>query len=511
MRETLERVITRRKFRLALVGAAVAVYLALAFGSALTKSPEIDEGFFANPAFNLATKGWMGTTVLETEGSALKGIHEHTYWVLPLHLVWQAGWYKLFGFGLLQLRSISILWGLVALAAWFVIVKQLSGERAAALLAAGLLAVDYTFVAVGSLGRMDMMCAALGFAGLAAYLALRERNFGAAVLASHALVVASGLTHPNGILHLAALVLLTLYFDRRRLRPAHFGLAALPYLVGAAAWGLYILEDPSAFVEQFAMNSRDGGRLAGLKAPWVGFANEFVERYPHAFGLGANSAGHAGPIYLKSLLLVPYAAAVVWAIASRGVRRHAGLRALLLVGALYFIILSLIDGQKETPYLIHIFPVYVALLALLLRRCWEARPAWRTLLVVCVAGFLALEVGGMLMRVRQRTYQRLYEPAIAYLKQNSDAATEITGSSSLGFGLNFADGLTDDIRLGQSSGKRPRFIVITSDYEMSYAESLDRQPDLKRHVTTLLTQEYREVYRNDGYKIYERRAIAQRQ
>lgn len=506
MRERLERIVAGRKAGAALACAAVAAYVALAFASAATKSPEIDEGFFANPAFNLATKGHMGTTVLETEGSALRGIREHTYWVLPLHLVWQAGWYKVFGFGLLQLRSVSILWGLLALAAWFVIVRQLSGERGAGLLAAGLLAVDYTFVAVGSLGRMDMMCAALGFAGLAAYLALRERHLGAAVLTSHALVVASGLTHPNGILHFAALVLLTLYFDRRRLRPAHAGLAALPYLAGAAAWGLYILEDPAAFVEQFAMNSRDGGRLRGLAAPWVGFANEFVKRYPHAFGLTANSAGHAGPIYLKSLLLVPYAAAVVWAVASRGVRGHKGLRALLLVGALYFVILALIDGQKETPYLIHIVPVYVALLALLLRRLWQSRPAWRPAVVVGVAGFIALGVGGMLLRVRQRTYQRLYEPAVAFLRQHSDASTEITGSSSLGFGLDFSDRLTDDIRLGQSSGRRPRFIVITSDYEQSYAESLDRQPDLKRHITALLTDEYREVYRNDGYRIYERRA-----
>jgi len=511
MRERLERIIADRRFRVAAVCAAVALYLALAFASAATKMPEIDEGFFANPAFNLATKGHMGTTVLETEGSALRGIREHTYWVLPLHLVWQAGWYKLFGFGIVQLRSVSVVWGLVALAAWFVIVRRLSGDRAAGLLTAGLLAVDYTFVAVGSLGRMDMMCAALGFAGLAAYLALRERHLGAAVLAGHALVVASGMTHPNGILHLAALVLLTLYFDRRRLRPAHVGLAALPYLCGAAAWGLYILEDPAAFVEQFAMNSRDGGRLAGLKAPWVGFANEFVKRYPHAFGLMANSAGHSGPIYLKALLLVPYAAAVAWALVSRRVRTDRNLRALLLVGAVYFIILALIDGQKETPYLVHLVPVYVALLALMLRDVWRGRPAWRPALVACLAAFLALEVGGMLLRVRQRTRQRLYEPAVAFLKENSGGAVEVTGSSSLGFGLDFADGLTDDIRLGQSSGRRPRFIVITSDYEQSYAQSLDRQPDLKRHITTLLADDYREVYRNDGFRIYERRGEGSRQ
>lgn len=510
MRERLEQLAARRTAQAALAGAAVLVYVALAFGSAATKSPEIDEGFFANPAYNLATRGFMGTTVLEAEGSSLKGIRERTYWIPPLHLVLQAGWYKLAGFGLVQLRAVSIMWGLVALASWFLIMRRLSGDPAVGLLTAGLLALDYTFVSVASLGRMDMMCAALGFAGLAAYLTLRERDLRAAVLLSHALVVLSGMTHPNGIIHLAGLLLVTLYFDRRRLRPAHAALAAVPYLLGAAGWGLYILQDPQGFVAQFSTNAQDGGRLVALTRPWVGFVNEFVNRYPHAFGLGENSAGHSGPIYLKSLLLVPYVAALAWAFASRRVRGDANYRALLLLVVLYFVILALIDGQKETPYLIHLFPVYVALLALFLRRLWEGRVVPRLLLAAGLAGFLALETGGMLLRIRQRTYQRLYRPAVAFLEENSDASTQITGSSALGFGLGFPENLTDDIRLGYASGRRPRFIVITSEYELSYGQNLARQPELKRHIEALLATEYATVYQNEGFKIYERREAVSR-
>jgi 4-amino-4-deoxy-L-arabinose transferase-like glycosyltransferase len=487
-----------------LLGAALVVYLALTFGSALTKSPEIDEGFFANPAFNLATRGFMGTTVMETGGSTLKGINQHTYWIPPLHLVLQAGWYKLFGFSLVSMRSISIAFGLVAVAAWFFIMRRLSGESSVGFLTAGLLAVDYTFVAVGSLGRMDMMCAALGFAGLAAYLTLRERNLNAAVLVSQSLVVLSGLTHPNGIIHFAGLLLITFYFDRRRLRATHIAIAAIPYLLGAIGWGLYIFQDPVGFAAQFTTNARDGGRLVALSKPWVGFVNEFTVRYPHAFGLAGNSAGHSGPIYLKSLLLVPYVVALVWSFASRRVRDHAGYRALLLLGVLYFVVLALIDGQKETTYLIHLFPIYVALLAVFIRRVWEGSVIPRWLLAACVAGFLALEVGGMVLRIRQRTYQRLYQPAVAFLEDRSDWSTQITGSSALGFGLNFRDSLIDDIRLGYGSGRRPRFIVISSEYELSYGENLDRQPDLKRHISQLLAQAYVPVYQNDGFKIYER-------
>ena len=40
---------------------------------------------------------------------------------------------------------------------------------------------------------------------------------------------------------------------------------------------------------------------------------------------------------------------------------------------------------------------------------------------------------------------------------------------------------------------------------MSYGQNLARQPELKRHIETLLREEYAPVYQNEGFKIYERR------
>src|SRR5205085_1440047 len=73
------------------------------------------------------------------------------------------------------------------------------------------------FVDAGSDGRMDMMSAALGFAGLAAYLMLRERNPVTAALAGHALCAASVFTHPNGMFAAASLMFCTLWLDRRKM------------------------------------------------------------------------------------------------------------------------------------------------------------------------------------------------------------------------------------------------------------------------------------------------------
>src|ERR1051325_9152189 len=125
--------------------AVVSLYAALTIGVSLTKPPEIDEGWFASPALNLVTKGSMGTTVLESSGtvtSRLAGINQHTYWVMPLHLLAQAGGDEVFGVSLFSMRTLSIAWGLVALASWFLIMKSLSGSQKLAMMAFAFIALD---------------------------------------------------------------------------------------------------------------------------------------------------------------------------------------------------------------------------------------------------------------------------------------------------------------------------------------------------------------------------------
>src|SRR5215208_8209767 len=221
----------------------LAIYLALTLSTALTEIPGTDEGFFANPAFNLLTKGTFSTTVLETFATPFKGMDRHTYWIMPLQPLTLSIWYRVFGFGVFSTRTLSILWGLVALASWFIIVRSLFKRTSVSLLVTALLSCDYIFIVCASSGRMDMMSAALGFAGFATYLLLRERSLPWAVLLSQSLIVMSGLTHPMGLLPFFGLIILSLYFDRKRLSFKHFAIALVPYLIGGVAWGAYIIQD----------------------------------------------------------------------------------------------------------------------------------------------------------------------------------------------------------------------------------------------------------------------------
>jgi 4-amino-4-deoxy-L-arabinose transferase-like glycosyltransferase len=493
-----------RRPRRLIVLCVLVLYAALASATAYTRRPWSDEGWFASPALNLATHGFMGTTVLEPN-EWQRGIDRYTYWVVPLYLVTQAGWYKLVGFSLFKLRVLSLLFGLLALSALYTIVKELSGQRAVALLAFVLLAFDYVFIMGSSFGRMDLMCAALGLAGLAAYLRYHERNLSLAVLLGHTLVAASGLTHYWGILYFCALLFLTFYFDRAKLQWPHLAIAALPYLVGATAWGLYILKDPALFLTQFRGNATHSGRLGVITSPLAALKAEITRRYLVAYGLGPHSLGTPAPVALKILIPVAYLIGLVGTLCSREIRRQRGTRALIVILAVFFVIMTLFDGQKLSYYLLHVIPLYVAILAVWLYHSWTTRTLPRWLLGACVVGLLLLETGGVLLKARTDLYHKSYLPAVQFLQRTGPPDALVMGSAELGFGLGFDRRFIDDNQLGHLSDKRPDFIVVEEIYEEAFRGHQAQRPQVYEHVMQTLTERYRLVYDQDFYKIYARR------
>src|SRR5262245_18127576 len=286
-----------------LMAASATLFIALTVGHTITQRPWSDEGWFANAAYNLAANGFMGTTVFEPS-EQLKGIQTRTYWVMPLYLALESAWLKVVGFSLFKYRLLSLFFGLIGLAAWFSIMRSLWKNTALAGLAVCLIGLDYYYISSSSFGRMDIMCAALGFAGLAAYLRLRERNWLLAVFISHALVCASGMSHFLGIMPLVGLVFLTFYYDRDKVGIKAVGVAAIPYVIGAAGWGWYILKAPSDFIAQFSSNATSNQRMSGFSNPLKAIASEIKDRYMVGYGLGSHSVGHSDLVALKALILL---------------------------------------------------------------------------------------------------------------------------------------------------------------------------------------------------------------
>lgn len=485
---------------LAVLGLILLAYCGLALLTAATTRPNGDEGLFASPAITLISKGYMGTPVREPNGGP-PGLERWTYWVMPLHLVVLAGWYKVFGIGLWQMRLLSIFWGNVGLAALYFLVWRLTRDVRLATVAAALSATDFVYVACSSSGRMDGMAAALGFAGLAVYCSLRERNLLRALLLGHLSVAAAIFTHPNGLLFLVGLIFLMIGLDRERIRLAYLAASSTPYLVGAAAWGLYIMQAPQHFVAQWLWQIQAKSRGTLGFSP-LEFIRGEVNRYLQAYGLGSHGSGVSGPVALKATVLAAYIAAALVVLGNRELRRNRGCRLLLGLTGLVFTIMMFFN-EKLTRYLLDITPLYGAILAIAIVWVYRHGRAGKAAAILSFAVVLAVQGGGLILRSRLNLYARQFVPAAEFVKRRLHPGTAVMASADFGFGIGF-DPLTDDWTLGFYTHKRPDLIVVEEQYLNAFEERGRQQPEIYQHLSRTLREDYTLVYDHEYYRVYER-------
>jgi hypothetical protein len=488
-----------------IIGAVVLLaYVALGAGTAHALRPWIDEGWHGAPAWSLAFRGYMGTPCFVEAG--LKDIDRYTYWIMPIYPVLQALWYRLFSFGLESMRALSILCGLIGLLCWTYVFRRLTEDSQGALLFMALMACDYVNMTGAGTGRPDVMSFMFQAGAFAAYLHWREKNLSLAILISQTLVVASGLTHPNGgMLSFLGALWLALYFDRRRIRPVHFALAAIPYAVGALGWGAYIVRDPQAFLSQYGYQL--GSRT--LSPPWVALRDELVKRYLTMMGLRAHSPGSYGPHFLKALVFVAYAVSIAALLAIPSLRRKASSRVLLGLIGIYFLFFTFMEGTKAAYYLIYLVYPLTAATVVFVRWCWQSYARMRPVVVLGLAGLLVIQTGGVLYRVRRDPYHKEYLPAAGFLQTQTKPSDLIMGSHELGFTIGFKDNFVDDHLLGLDTGKWADYIFLEEIYQGRFDTVRLKNPQQYAKLLERLTQ-YHVIYDKNFYQVLERQADLRR-
>ena len=474
-------------------GAAMAVaYLALAIGALTTKAPFGDEGFFAAPSYTLLTHGYLGEP-----GVPDNGMDRHLYSIPPVYFLTQAMWYRVLGLGVFSMRLATVFWGAVLLVAMYAALERATGEKSLALLAAGLVGGDYTFLMNASLGRPDMMSAALGMCAIAIYLRWREQALARALLASHTLLALSGLTHPvGGVLFALGLLAVTLGYDGRRvLRLRYLAVAAVPYVAGAAAWGVYILQDPGDFKAQISAVTLSMDRGKALHSPWDALVQEVTRRYWGYYGPSPNAPGVS---VLRALLPFGYLAGLACVLFIPVVRAWPVARRLAALFGVFALGLALVDGTKQLPYLIHLIPPAAALLAAVL---WRLRASW-----IVVAILMTVQIGPVLYRVRLNTYRTVFQPAVEVLRPHVEAGQVVIADSQFFLPFGFANNLLSDIHYGYRSGRRPDVIELDQvvfDGNLPGLEAKDPAEGL--FLRKLVTEDMREVWEGGSYRVYVRR------
>ena len=490
----------------------LAAWTALAVSSAVSKAPWSNEAWCAIPAVNLATQGYMGTTVLVSKGTWLAGIERHTYWMMPLHLLVQAGWYRVVGFSLFRQRLLSVLFGVLALLSWFITLLRLSGRYSAALIACLAIGFERNFLTAAASGRMDMMAAALGASSIAAFLQIRHRSLRAALVASHSLAAAAIFTHPCGALFAAALVVTILYTLRSekqlRLNFADAAIACVPYLIGAGLWGLYIAQAPADFHSQFFGNISgfageylQRARFSSIDAPSRALGMELKLRYLLPFGFGGlNSVNGAG----SAVWLTLCASAAFAALFIKRLRSDPGVRILAASGLTVFLLMAFLEGLKFQHYLVYSLPFLSALAAMTASELWQRHSAR---LPLCVALTLAVgfQSAGVLHQFVRNPLRNEFLPVPRWIQANLSPEDSVIAPAELGYVLGFGSHLADDVRLGLYTRLKPR-IIVTSGWYRAWAEnSARREPAAFIHIQNTLGHEYRRVLEQGEYMVYERR------
>ncbi|MDP8982973.1 MAG: glycosyltransferase family 39 protein [Acidobacteriota bacterium] len=480
---------------------AAALLATLALGCVFTKAPTSDEAWFFNPVHNLLTSGVTGTSLLESRGMFWQGIETRTYWQPPVYFALQAGWLKILGLNLFAWRSLSVVAAIAALLLWRSTGRSLGLDRRVLLLAAIFFATDYTIVYSAANGRMDMLSAAFAAAGVAAYLRWREPRFNAAILWSHTAIALSGLTHPmGGMLALIAFgCLFASYGDWRRVRLRTVLLAVAPYLIGAAGWGVYILQDPQLFRAQFMGNV--SGRVHGGLWPWLAAWREVRDRYLGTFGWRDSASS-----LTRWKLLIPagYLAGLVTVCAVPSLRRHAGIRRVLLLLGAISVGLAYLDTYRFGTYLVHVIPLFLICAAAAVVWAWDRGGLLRALAASLALGFVILQAAGSAYCVLKDPYRRQYLPVTGFIRARLAPGDLIIGGAELVFDLGWNTQLLDDVTLGYYTGKTPAWIVVNARYQSWFPGFQKSDPSLYQFVRRRLENEFTPVFQSGEFTVYRR-------
>lgn len=493
MRTVQESVIPASKTAWLLAGTLFLIALLLAIGYIVTRSPWWDEGLFADVGLNFRKYGHFGSSVLDPNGYLQwPEVHRYTYWQFPMYLVTLGTWFHLVPATIRWMRVLSLLWAGVYLSSWFLLVRAWSRNERLALFVTCVLALDYSVISAASDGRMEMMCAALGYAAMAAYVCLRETRWTAGLIIASLLAAASLFCHPMGIITNVSLAMLIL-LDWRKINWRWLWLACVPYAIGAALCALYIMQAPRIFDAQYhaATTYRVRTAFTVIKSIFI----DAYQRYWSNFFLLQPGINKVRIVILAFAVVGTFALALDTAL-----RRQLLGRRLLLLVLIAYVGIAAIDNQGFPFYLIYSLPVMTACGAVWVFDRWQQRSFKRFIPAALLAASILIVVAGYSLKISKYDYRQLYQPAVAAAENHRGPGGIIMGGSELGFILGFhSPQLVDDRYLGYFSGLTPDVYVQNQYYYRMPGPVLTRAWNASRER---LKNDYHLVFKNADYRIY---------
>jgi hypothetical protein len=407
---------------------------------------------------------------------------------MPLGSFLQAAWYEVVGWGLLQQRLLSVLAGVLGILIWFDLVRLWSRDALLAGFSAMLIAFDWNYLKAAYVGRMDMLGCLFGLSALYAH----ERFFAQRPLLARALsaaaLCAAAMLHPLAFAVWAAVYAVRCLLQWRQITLTQTAAFAVPVIVTAVLFALWIGFDPNAFHDQ--MSAQSGFRVASVSF-------DETTRYLAMYGFQPHLFSGA---LIRSLPAFTFLGAVVFLwVKRREMAGLPGLRLALLLGGVAFLALTLADKMKWGQYGIHTAPWMGVIAAYAIRTLWRSRARVAVAAWLCLY-LLAPALTGAYV-VRNDSYERIYRPAVAALDR-------LTGDRGTAFAppefiFAYRRPFLYDARLGFLSGRSvPAMALYKQDIQSVLVWSRQGNPRLYAHLQSMLRETCTLRYENEKYAVY---------
>ncbi len=471
---------------------ALLLFLVLAVWFSFTRGPWWDEGLFADVAINFRNSGHLRSSVLAPYSfDNMPAVDRYMYWQLPGYLISLGAWFRLAPVSVQWMRLFSVLWGCVFAGAWFLFVRSVSRNETLALLVASVVVLDYSCVAAASDGRMDMMCAALGQAALAAYVVFRASHRNWAALLAGTFGAASLFSHPMGAIPNACLAIVLLA-DRRKWRSSTVALFLLPYFTAAALWLSYIMQAPQTFLAQ--AKNVSGYRVGGVLFVVGNIINDFQARYLQFY-----FAPHSGWHKLKVFSLLFGLVGLIALVATRKARAEPLTKRLMAFMFIAYLGIAVLDDLKYPYYFVYITPILSASGAIWLYKVFSDGGVSRWIGSALLAAYVMATIAGAGYYIRRNDFANEYKPVAATVRRLVKPGDVIMGASELGFSLGFGPPLIDDCSFGFTSGVQPEIIIEYPACRLPGYSTFIFDWSRKKLAT-----EYHPVLEKGGYTVYVR-------
>jgi len=385
--------------------AGLLVYLFVSF-SDLTVYPPVgeDEPWIAAAPYKLASEGVYGSDLF----AGYYGVERHNYQHMPLYPLVQAGIFRLFGVGVLQMRVLPVACGFLLLLVTFLVGRQAGGGRLGALAIVLLVALrvmdgnDATGILLLDRARINRYDIAVPLFGLLALAALNRagKDRGTKWTATAgALAGLSSLTHLFGAFWLPVLLgtLVIRRGPRVVLTRASWALLA-GFVVPWLPWAAYIATGWPDFVGQmrFVADRLD------LLNPSFYLSNAIDGEGPISIRWGLRMIRELPLARLGTWVMLAGTPAAVgimlWRTRLRPGDPEFGLAAAALTQTLMFLFLLKV---KTVTYMIGLWPIVVLCLAWLGLWLWDrATPALARVALGTVVALVVIEGGARVAHAR---------------------------------------------------------------------------------------------------------------